>query len=782
MPAWSVPAAIGAARAIIVISCLLVLCSKVIVDPQMTTFATFGGFAILTVGGFGGSRADRLRAYTGLAVVGSITLIIGTMVSGSAWLAAIVTIPVGFAVLFAGVIGPTQAIGAAAALFPYLLAATSQGGAGTLGSRLEGWWLASVTGTLAVMLLSPKNPGDSVRAAASALAAEISSCLQAASQGQIPDTAAMKAAEQRLRGAFTSAPYRPTGLATAAQGLAGAVNLLEGGSVQVAEAYDGHVDMSRMSSGEHELLSATARAFGEIERLLAGARDAPASSAFLDGLEQARTASLQRLRDLSDISQDAGRTAAAHAAHAQTIAAIARVCAENALIFADRADPAALADARRHWYGVPPSSTAGDQNDHSPGLARSILGRAITPSRLSGIAGAIGAVARHANVRSVWLANSLRGAVALAVSVAIADVSGLQNGVWVVLGALSVLRTNSSGTGATALRALAGTVAGFAVGAAVLLGIGTGQTTIWIAFVISLAIAAYTPGTAPFAAGQAAFTVWLILVLDLIKPTGWTLGLVRVEDVAIGCAVSLVAGAVFWPRGASSVVGDDLADAFTTGAQYLKQAVDWALRERQTLPDAAAVLTAGQRLDDGLRSFLVEQGAKRASKEDLWTLVSGAQQLRLVAHTLAELRYMRDLDSTTTRVAPQPPEAAGSFQGTPERQRLQEAAAELAGFYARVAGEVGRPGQATPRLLAAPPPTDPVVPRQAARRQAQPPPAPAQARTAHATGPGAWGPHREAYPHVLWVREHLHHLSRNAQQLPGPALEVAQVRRRPWWR
>ena len=92
------------------------------------------------------------------------------------------------------------------------------------------------------------------------------------------------------------------------------------------------------------------------------------------------------------------------------------------------------------------------------------------------------------------------------------------------------------------------------------------------------------------------------------------------------------------------------------------------------------MLTAGQRLDDGLRSFLAEQGAKRASKEDLWTLVSGAQQLRLVAHTLAELRYMRDLDATITPEARQPPEAAGSDRGRPERQRLQEATAELAGL------------------------------------------------------------------------------------------------------
>jgi hypothetical protein len=33
-------------------------------------------------------------------------------------------------------------------------------------------------------------------------------------------------------------------------------------------------------------------------------------------------------------------------------------------------------------------------------------------------------------------------------------------------------------------------------------------------------------------------------------------------------------GVLFWPRSASSVVGDDLADAFRRGAAYLTQAVD----------------------------------------------------------------------------------------------------------------------------------------------------------------------------------------------------------------
>ena len=42
-----------------------------------------------------------------------------------------------------------------------------------------------------------------------------------------------------------------------------------------------------------------------------------------------------------------------------------------------------------------------------------------------------------------------------------------------VLGALSVLRSNALNTGQDAIRAMLGTVAGFIVGAALLVGIGT---------------------------------------------------------------------------------------------------------------------------------------------------------------------------------------------------------------------------------------------------------------------------------------------------------------------
>jgi len=50
-----------------------------------------------------------------------------------------------------------------------------------------------------------------------------------------------------------------------------------------------------------------------------------------------------------------------------------------------------------------------------------------------------------------------------------------------------------------------------------------------------------------FAAGQAGFTLVVVILFNIIEPTGWRVGLTRIEDVAIGCGVSIVVGLLFWP-------------------------------------------------------------------------------------------------------------------------------------------------------------------------------------------------------------------------------------------
>src|SRR6516165_621397 len=567
-PVWSVPAAMRAVRATVVVPSLFALTFKGIGDPQMALFATFGGFATLVIAGFSGTRKDKLVAHTGLAVAGSLVLIIGTLVSGTTWLAALVTVPVTFAIFFAGIAGPNAVSGSTAAMFAYVLPVASAGGAATIPSRLEGWWLASAVGTAAVLLLSPRPPGDRLRTAAAALAAELASRLRAAANGEATQPQTMLAAKEELRAAFTAAPFRPTGLATADQALASLVELLKWGAAQVSDAFDGHVDLTRACPADRELLRVAASLLADVQALLSGRAAEPDS-----------------------------RTAAAHAVHAQAIAVVARGAAADALIASRRADPETIAAVRRQWYG------AHDQQGKAQAIPNGggRLSALTSTPRLAGLAQATSAFSRHATVRSVWFTNSLRGAVALAAAVAIADLSSVQHGFWVVLGTLSVLRTSAAATGATAWRALAGTVIGFVVGALLLLAIGTGQTALWVAFPIAVLVAAYAPGTTPFLVGQAAFTVTIVVLFNLLVPVGWKVGLLRVEDVAIGCAVSLVVGVLFWPRGASSVVAEDLADAFRVGAQYLTQAVDWALSELMLPPAAAlAAVSASIRLDDAV--------------------------------------------------------------------------------------------------------------------------------------------------------------------------------------
>src|SRR6202050_1785910 len=163
-PAWSVPAAMRTVRTVLVIPPLFALTYEGFGNLQMALFAAFGGFASLIFAAFGGTTRDKLVAHLGLAVTGSIGLIIGTAVSPVKWLAVVVTIPVAFGIFFAGVAGPNAASGVAGALLGYVLPVATPGTVAMIPDRLAGWWLACVVSTAAVLLFSPPPPGARLRA------------------------------------------------------------------------------------------------------------------------------------------------------------------------------------------------------------------------------------------------------------------------------------------------------------------------------------------------------------------------------------------------------------------------------------------------------------------------------------------------------------------------------------------------------------------------------------------------------------------------------------------
>ena len=162
-------------------------------------------------------------------------------------------------------------------------------------------------------------------------------------------------------------------------------------------------------------------------------------------------------------------------------------------------------------------------------------------------------------------------------------------------GTLSVLRSNALGTGATALRAVGGTAVGFLVGSAIMVGVANHTVLLWVLLPLSVLVAGVVPSVISFAAGQAGFTLVVIILFNIIDPVGWKVGLTRIEDVAIGCGVSIVVGLLFWPRGATAALGRALSDSFVASSGYLSHAVDrlTTAEPRDRHPAQPAGLTPG---------------------------------------------------------------------------------------------------------------------------------------------------------------------------------------------
>ena len=249
-------------------------------------------------------------------------------------------------------------------------------------------------------------------------------------------------------------------------------------------------------------------------------------------------------------------------------------------------------------------------------------------------------VLSHLSFHSIWFRNALRGAIGLALAVLVVELIDVQHGFWVVLGTLSVLRSNALGTGAIALRAVLGTALGVVVGSAIMVGVADHTVLLWVLLPLAVLVAGTAPSMIGFAAGQAAFSLTVIILFNIIQPVGWKVGLTRIEDVAIGCGVSVVVGLLFWPRGATAALGRALAGAFVAASAYLAEAVDRLTEtshEVDTGPAQRESFRTYLLLDDAFRQFLAERGAKVVSVETVTRLFGGSNRLRLAAYALATL-------------------------------------------------------------------------------------------------------------------------------------------------
>jgi uncharacterized membrane protein YccC len=634
-----------AARTAIVMPAMFAVAEELIGNPTLATFAAFGSFAMLLLVDFGGSLRERLLAEAALALAGALLICLATLASRSLWLAAAGMAVVGFAVIFVGVVSSVLAEATTALLLAFILPVSLAAPPSSLPDRVAGWGMAAAAALAAVALLWPATRRDALRAAAAAACSALALRLRAEAAATVSGEEEVLARERdeavvRANGAiaalhreFLATSYRPTSLSTSARTVVRLVDELGWLNGIVTGSERAH----EPSPVDRSACAVNTAAAGVLER---GAELLEARGGRCEDLHAALAELTVALRSLDESAT--ARLPVAQAAGGTGPDAGLAGAGAGELITA--LDPS----FRAQELGFAVSSIARNIDLTAAAERRSwrerLLGR-----QPEGLAGTFSAAqeraSTHVDRNSVWLHNSVRGAVGLGLAVLISNRTGVQHSFWVVLGTLSVLRSNALSTGQTVVRGLLGTVTGFIIGAAALAAIGTNTTLLWLLLPPAILLAGVAPAAISFAAGQAGFTLTLVILFNIIQPAGWRVGLLRVEDIALGCAVSLLVGLLFWPRGAGAALRGALADAYAASAGYLASAVAFGVGLCDTgaasaaAPTASAIraAAASRRLDDTFRSYLAERGAKSLALAEVTGLLNGVGGLRLTADAVLDV-------------------------------------------------------------------------------------------------------------------------------------------------
>jgi uncharacterized membrane protein YccC len=610
----------NAVRAAIVVPAAFAIGLKVFDLPQMALFGAFGSIGMLVFVDFGGTRQERFLAYLGTLLVGTLTISLGTLCSHTTWLAVVVMLLIGFGILFSGVIDGYFAAASLVLILTFVIAAMVQADPGEIPDRLAGWGTAGLLSLIAIFGLWPNRPPDQLRRGGAAALDKLAALLDGMG-ATLSHELADKGEEERLaqrsaeayeavvaaRNAFVSLPHRPSGVGARTAAYGRLVDDLDWFDTlareQPAPGWVSEGFASERAAVETGVPAALRRA---AERLRAN--DPGDDGAELEGLSKAHRA--------------IGRAFLAQLARHRPEDDAERVTEELNETYRLRGLAFAALQLGRHAI-----QAAGGKAPPEPTLAPSRVG--LREGRR--IAGS------HYSMRSVWFRNSVRGAVGLALAVLVAKVTDAQNGFWVVLGTISVLRSSALATGTTVVEALTGTLIGIVVGGLIVFAIGDHTWVLWTVFPFAVLLGAYSPRAISFTAGQAAFTVVIVILFNLLNPVGWSVGVVRIEDVAIGCGISLVTGFLFWPRGAADVLRESIGGAYETAARYLDTTIATmigATRAAPIEPVAVEASEAALRLDETVREYLAENGSARRDLDALARLVGGATRLRRAARLM----------------------------------------------------------------------------------------------------------------------------------------------------
>ena len=602
-----------ALRAAVIVPSAAAVSFAIAGDSQTPLYTIFGSFALMVLADFPGNRQTRAVAYAGLGINGAILITLGTVVAPHAWLSVVLMFLLGVAVTFSGVLSETIAAGQRATLLTFVLPACTP--TGPIDERLLGWAVAlAVCVPAALFLLPPRHYGELRRHAASAVSALADRLEGKATRSEVAD------AMYALRENFLGADFRPVGLTAGSRALVRVVEDLEWLADRVSD--EAGPALRDMQAPGVRVLRCSAAVLGQTR-----VADRTADRATLEAaLTQLRSVAGGRYRedivailgaDDDDTAVALGRKLLNRRTIAATIGATGRVIAA-----------AAAADARPVWARA---------------LGRRLPPTTATDRLLPETAAVTSTTSGFLSGRSVAVRNSLRTGLGLALAVAIVHLFPVEHGFWVVLGAMSVLRSSALTTGTKMLRAVLGTGIGFVLGAVLIHVVGVDPAVLWVLMPVVVFGSAYVPEIASFTAGQAAFTMMVLIFFNLIVPTGWSVGLIRVEDVVVGALVGVMVSLLLWPRGATASATAAVESARGVFARYLEAVVLRITRgEYEEMADKVATLShdalASSRVaDDAVRQYLSESGGTTDFRGPIVRAFNRAIRVRAAADLIMDI-------------------------------------------------------------------------------------------------------------------------------------------------
>lgn len=586
--------------------------ATVLVDGEHgPVFAGFGSFALLVLVEFTGRPRSRLAAYLALAAVGAAFITIATLCSQSVVAATALAGLLTFAITYSGVINGYLAAARTAAILLVVLPVMVPADAAAIPERLLGWGIACLVCIPAILLLWKTPWAAQLAKGCARTCRSMAELLRNPDSDELRDraTADLKAVRTR----YLATPHRPTGPT--------------GRPAAIAALID---ELGWMLG-----------TFWQPGPSLLGA---PGS-----GAERVREAGARVLEDSSDALLGHGGLVATTELDERRTMLVPEFTRKLA---GDREAKASLKDDltrtfRLRMLGFSVAEVAAFSNVAvGSRQGRGVLGvawmRIFKHGRRS-VSAAENLLVEHADLRSAWLRTSLRAAAGIALAVFVADLANAQNAFWVVLGTLSVLKSNASGTRGSVFSSLVGTAVGIMIGAVAVVLIGEREAVLWVALPVAVLFAAYAGRAISFGASQAGFSMLVMILFNLIDPVGAEIGLVRAQDVALGCLVSLAVGLLLWPHGARELIKRTLADAYETSidlvASRTRQAIEGETIEHDS-PDRLAATAATDRLEMALRQHLEETTAGEVESGSLVALAASASRLRRAGHSLRTMSLL----------------------------------------------------------------------------------------------------------------------------------------------